>query len=191
MLTAVPTRISEASRIVVLKHPNSIPCVVFRKSTLRVDSPVGSMGGAPTLGGLGVLTSEEEENIEWSLLGYGMILFTGGFGGASMVDRNDALNIQNSAQALIELLDQPPGLGNIDGSPIRHVANKQDVVYAFPQLVTERTDVVYVIPANEVNLPFEVVDVVGSVNVPPYTRSYLLNARDDLDYLQQEVDIFP
>lgn len=189
MLTAVPNKINEAVRLVTLRHPNSMPCIVFRKNTLRVDAPPGSMGGHPTLGGMGVLTSEDEDNYEWTLLGSGKILFTGGFGGTTVVDRNDAVKIQNTATATIELFDVPaePGLGVIDGHTVpRQVCNKHDVVYAFPGLVVERTDVVYVIPAAEANLPYEVVSVESALNVPPYTRTYQLNARDDLDYLQDE-----
>lgn len=170
MLIGVPRAIRKAGRVTTLKHPNSIPCVVLRK---RVSGAFGPFG-TPPADEAGKLSSEDTADHDWDVMGEGRILFTGGFGGADMVERNDSLEQQSSVTAMIEFVQQPLPE---EGQPTP------------PALECEKFDVVYVLIGQGVNLPYEIVDKTGSVNIPPYTYSFSLNARDDLDYLEDELDI--
>jgi hypothetical protein len=90
MLSNVPTAINQLSRNVVINHPNSYNAVMIRKRVTRT-SPT-SIGGAPTMGGMMVLNSEDEEKIEWDLLGNAYSLQAEMFTPGNMMDRQDANN---------------------------------------------------------------------------------------------------
>lgn len=167
MLNRVPQKVREASRLVVLRHPNSMPCAIFRKRLNRVDDPAGTEGGEPTLGGMGVLDSVDEADYDWDYIGDGHILFGGVAEPAGQTDRDDALVQQPIASALIEPSDE--------------------TLVANPAFIPDKHDVIYALPGEGVHLPFEIVDVEGTVHVPPYTRRYALNARDELAYLGADV----
>ena len=53
MLTNVPSAVNRMARNVVINHPNTWECQVFRKRVTRTDG--APVGGLPTMGGLGVL----------------------------------------------------------------------------------------------------------------------------------------
>lgn len=170
MLNAVPRDINKAGRLTTLKHPNSIPAVLFRK---RVNGAFGPLGTPPP-DEAGKLSSEDSDDHDWDVIGQARVLFTGGFAGSDVVDRDDSLAQLPTAEGLVELLDQPkPMPGEPNRTPLR----------------AEKYDVVYVLIGQGVNLPYEIVDVVGNVNIPPYTRKYMFNARDDLAYLEGEIDL--
>ena len=67
MLTNVPSAVNRMARNVVINHPNTWECQVFRKRVTRTDG--APVGGLPTMGGLGVLDSEDEESIDYDHLG--------------------------------------------------------------------------------------------------------------------------
>jgi hypothetical protein len=161
MLHSVPKDISKGARAVVLRHPNSMECAVFRKKILRGSE--GEMGRMPTLGGLGVLSSEDESEVDWEDLGYGMLLFTEQFQSSSFVDRDDSLDSSYPQRiALIEMDAEP-------GTPEHHIV--------------ERNDIVYLLLHDEVKIAYEVIDVEGSVDISPYTRRYVVQKRDALTYI--------
>ncbi len=167
MLTNVPKTIGSLTRSVTLRHPNSIPCVMLRKVVKRVESTLGHLGGLPTLGGIGVLSSEDEDDFDWEVLGGAMVLFTGTFPGSAQVERGDGLVPEPTNEALIEADGKP-------GTP----------EYFEPR----RNDIVYVLIGQDVSLPFEIAGIESNVNIPPYTRRYILNARDDLPFLEDDVE---
>lgn len=168
MLPNVPRQINRAARSVTLRHPNSIPCIVMRKAVNRTDSPPGQLGSLPTLGGIGVLSSEDEEDFDWDALGGAMILFVGSFSGSPQVERGDGLVPVVEVEALIEADDElgTPG-------------------YFEPR----RNDIIYVLIGQDVSLPYEIVSINSNVNISPYTRRYVLQPRDDLDFLDDDVDL--
>lgn len=90
MLTNVPTAINSLARNVVINHPNAFNAVMVRKRVTRTAAT--SVMGYPTLGGLGVISSEDEESIEWDLLGNAYALETEMFTPGMMMDRQDANN---------------------------------------------------------------------------------------------------
>lgn len=102
MLNNVPEAINRMARNVVINHPNSYNCVAVRKRVTR--TAPGSMGGLPTMGGMGVINSDDEESIEWDLLGNGYALKAQPFDGAPMMDRQDA---NNGAMDEVRFLIEP------------------------------------------------------------------------------------
>jgi hypothetical protein len=90
MLNNVPQAVNTLARNVVINHPNSYNCVMVRKRVTR--TAAGTVGGLPTLGGLGVISSDDEEAVEWDLMGNAYALETEIFTESSMMDRQDANN---------------------------------------------------------------------------------------------------
>jgi hypothetical protein len=184
MLNNVPARVRQASRLVVLRHPNSMPCVIFRKEVLREDDPPDEAGDGPTLGGMGVLDNVDEDNFEWVKVGAGMVLFTATDNdayadenaGGNWVDRNDAVAQEPTAAALIEFTEDADGKGY---GPLDTVPEAQ------------RKDVIYALPGAGLHMPYEVIQVQGTIMVPPYTRKYTLSARDELSWLGVSVTPVP
>lgn len=174
MLNSVPIAVTSNTRQVVLRHPNTMPCTVFRKVVKRVEtageldpnSPTpndpSEMGGAPTLGGMGVLRSEDEADFEYVPLGEGRCLFAGPFMPNDLNERDDAVLQQNMQEAQVEPLADP-------GTPEWFMA--------------DTTDLVMITPGLGVVLAYEVATATGMSNIPPYVRKLVLNPRDDLHHL--------
>ncbi len=161
MMNSVPTNISRAARQVTLRHPNSITCDVWRETILR-QAP-NSMGGIPTLGGLGVLDSVDESEIDYESLGEGKVLIVEQYQASSVHDSETTVDMQYpQVLTVIEPLAEV-------GDPAYFVPKKHDLV--FMQI------------SSSIAIGFEIVDVVSDVNIPPYTRKYVLNKRDDLMYV--------
>lgn len=167
MLNQVPRAVSHASRQVVLRHPNSMPCTVWRREVRRVEiDPINGlpseMGGSPTLGGMGVMRAEDESEFDYVELGPGRMLFVGPFQPADAVERGNALVPASVTEALVECVAEP-------GAAEHWVAGSGDLVFLDMGL--------------GVLMPYEAVSVAGSINIPPYTRRLGLNPRDDLAFL--------
>lgn len=166
MLTNVPASVSYSSRQVVLRHPNSMTCHVWRKQVLRTElDDLGDpsvMGGSPTMGGMGVLRSEDESEFEYQELGEGRMLFVGIYQPADVVERDNGLVPAELQEALVECLVDPaaPGFFLVDTS-----------------------DVVFLDLGMGNLMPYEVATVTGGIHIPPYTRRLVLNPRDDLAHL--------
>ena len=161
MLHSVPMQINKAARSVTLRHPNGIPCHAFRQRVLRHAD--GGMGGMPTLGGLGVLDSSDEPDVEWELLGDAKLLIVENFQPSTVVDRGDALdNAEPQIVALIEAL-----------RPAEDPAH----------CMTKTKDVLYMLLHADVKIAYEVVAIDGDINIAPYSRKYVLNKRDALSYI--------
>lgn len=174
MLNSVPVSINANTRQVVLRHPNTMPCTVFRKVVKRVetageldpdsDTPgaPSEMGGMPTLGGMGVLRSEDEADYEYEPLGEARCLFAGPYVPNDMNERDDAVLQQAMQEAQVEPLADP-------STPEYFVADTSDLVLITPGL--------------GVVLAYDVASVTGQALIPPYVRKLVLNPRDDLHHL--------
>lgn len=158
MINNVPIKIMQATRAVTLKHPNSLDCVVYRKELLRSDDE--SMGGLPTLGGMGVLKSEDEDEFEYARLGEGKILIHGRFSGGDMSDRGDGITpdepMQEASIVSLDALDFEPKKGDLVG----------------------------VMPGGGVLIGFEIIGTTGNVSIYPYTTKFIIAPRDELHDLQ-------
>lgn len=168
MLNSVTTAVSSATRQVVLRHPNSMPCTVWRRQVKRIEADPetgdpSEMGGSPTLGGMGVLRSEDEADFDYVELGAGMCLFCGVFQPTDLNERDDAPLQQPMQEAQVEPLAEP-------GLPGHFVA--------------DTTDLVLIEPGLGVVLAYDVASLGSLANIPPYVRKLVLNPRDDLHALE-------
>jgi hypothetical protein len=154
MLNNIPIAINKMVRNVVINHPNTYNCVVVRKRVLRPDPIVG---GLPTIGGAMVLSSEDEDDIEYELLGNGYALPAEMFDKSLMMDRQDANNgYQDEFRYLVEPEDEN-----------EFTIKKQDIFYLI---------------IDSVRLAFEIVGIETTSNIPPFTQRYACNRRDDLHF---------
>lgn len=162
MLTNIPTAVSKMARNVVINHPNTFSCQVFRKTVTRTAD--GSMGGLPTMGGLGVIDSGDEEQYEYAFIGNGYAMQAEPFSPAQLMDRQDANNYAGEEFRYLLM----PEAEN-DGEEGFFTPKKHDVFY----LLLGSGDA----PAK---LAFEVVGIETPLNIPPYVTRYVCNRRDDL-----------
>ena len=162
MIKNVPVNTNKAMRAVVLKHPNSFEAEVYRKKILRADT--GTMGGLPTLGGMGVLDSEDEDNFEVVKLGDARMLPCEPFQISSVTDRQDG--IDTAEGVLLYCMVESVAAPDQDG---------------YFQLKTH--DFVFLVVWGGITVGYEVEGVETNINIPPYTRRYILNKRDDLQFL--------
>lgn len=172
MLTSVPTAINQSNRQVVLRHPNSFDAVVSRKRVVRVELVAGApgeMGGNPTLGGMGVLRSEDEADYEYDELGPAKLLFAGPgpFQPQDIIERDNGLVAETQREVLIECVAKPGETGFF---------------------VADTSDLVSIMLGPGVVMVYDVATVSGTVNIPPYTRRLVLNPRDDLNYIEPFTD---
>ncbi|MFA5920158.1 MAG: hypothetical protein WC856_02555 [Methylococcaceae bacterium] len=158
MLNNVPAAVNSLTRNVVINHPNSHNAVIVRKRVTRVGGD--TIGGLPTLGGLGVLTSEDEEAIEWDLMGNAYALETDIFTPGDMMDRRDTNNGGIDEFGFLIEPEEPIGMpGGFD---------------------IKKLDVMYLLITESIRLAYEVVGVVTLSNIPPYSVKFVCNRRDDL-----------
>jgi len=160
MLINVPAGINAMARNVIINHPNAFNCHVYRRQVMRPDPQAG---GAPTLGGMMVLSVDDEQDIEWAMVGMAYALPAEQFQPASMMDRRDTHN--GSGEEFRFLLEPEDMIGEAGGFEIK----KNDVFY----LILGEGDAAP-------RLAYEIVDVETVVNVPPYVPRYVTNRRDDL-----------
>lgn len=168
MLSSVAQSVSHSLRQVVLRHPNTMPCTIWRKHVTRVENDPDSglpseMGGSPTLGGMGVLRSEEEADFEYIELGPGKCLFCGQYQPTDQVERDNAVLQAAMQEAQVEC-DAEPGTEGY--------------------FLADTTDLVLITPGLGTVLAYEVATLTGVANIPPYVRKLVLNPRDDLHALE-------
>lgn len=161
MLNNVPIQINRLARNVVINHPNTFNCQVFRKTVTRTEPE--SVGGLPTLGGLGELNANDEEDFTYTWIGNGYAMPAEQFSASGMMDRGDANNgSANEMRFLIEPEEAP-------GTPGTFTPKKDDVMYLLlgPEVGAAK-------------LAYEIVDIETTSNIPPFTQRYVANRRDDL-----------
>lgn len=164
MLNKVPQQVNRASRNVTLRHPNAMDCTVYRKTVDRVstDDPE-EFAGLPTIGGLGVLDSEDEADYSFEEIGSARILFCGQFqtGGSNWNDADTGIIYPDQPiEAMIECVLKPEEEGFF---------------------TVTKNDMIMVEPGAGIVMPYQAVGETGSVNIPPYTRKFLIQPRADID----------
>lgn len=162
MLRNVPTGINAMARNVIMNHPNTYNAEVYRRRVGRTSAD--EAGGAPTLGGMMVMSIEDEDDIRWESVGNGYALPAEQFQASSMMDRRDANN--GYTDELRFLIEPEEMIGDPGGFEIL----KRDVIY-----------LLLGVGENAPKLAYEIVDVEAVVNVPPFVPRYVVNRRDDLD----------
>ena len=155
MLNAVPQQIARANRQMVIRHPNSMQCVVFRKRVLRTAD--AEVGGNPVIGGIGVLDSEDEADFTFDELGEARVLFAGTYTAASgnIIDSEDGVIY---AEGTMECRIEPVVEGAFE---------------------VDKHDRITVMPGMGFLLDYEVVGVTSPTSIPPYVRKFVVEPRQD------------
>jgi hypothetical protein len=158
MLNRIPQSMRNAARLVVIRHPNAVDCQVWRKRVTRVvGAEAGELGGLPTLGGMGVLDPEDEAQVDYDLLGDAKLLFAEPYTATKFNDQRDAAEARGETDALVESVTD--GLFEVKDS-----------------------DLVMVMPGAGVVVPYEVVNIVSTVDIPPYVPKVRLAAQGVMDF---------
>lgn len=161
MLNRIPEQINKAARAVVLRHPNAFDAEVFRKVLNR--SSDSNVEGVPTLGGMAVLDSEDEPDVDWTDLGAAKLLTTDHFDVSQLVDLDNAANASVPQMfAMIESLDP-------NANPDAREFQKHDIVFLSI--------------ADNVKIGYEIMAVDTNINISPFCRRYAIFRRDDLFYV--------
>jgi hypothetical protein len=157
-ISAIPQRVMEATATVTRKHPNSLDVTIYRKVLKRKSD--GEMGGLPTLGGLGVLSPDDEDEYEYREVGEGRMLITSRFDGElDTTDREDSFVPE---AAMIEATIAP---------------------LVGPQFDIHKYDLVAAMPGGGVVIGYEILKLPTTTTIYPYTTKYVLAPRDDLNNL--------
>lgn len=155
MLNTVPTQIRIAARAVIKRHPNAFNCQVFRKVVDRSDETL--VGGMPTMGGMAVLDSEDEENYSWNFVGNGFAVRADQFQTALYTQLGDAnIGAEDEYRFLITPEDEPDQANHFD-------IKKHDILSLM---------------LGNVRLNYEIVNQETTVDIPPYVSRYVCNRRD-------------
>lgn len=156
MLNSVPKATARAARMVTLRHPNAIDCTVWRK-TLQRPTEGESVGGVPSIGGMGLLDAEDEAEYTYTVVGDAKVLMGGTWDDqASNWNDADTGVIYDKAprEAMIEMIDEANGY-------------------------VQKPDRITLEPGGGITLVYEVLGEGSSMAIPPYTRSYMIAARSD------------
>lgn len=160
MLNNVAIQINRANRQRTLREPNAIDCALFTKRVDRV-SESAAYDDFPTLGGIGVISDEDEVNYSWVFACDAKIHFSQGYAAplGNTADTGDRLGYaEGVTEASIEPILAPDAEGYVQPAKRMLVA---------------------LLMGDGLIINYEIVDVTGNVNIPPYTRKYLVNPRPD------------
>lgn len=166
MLHQVPIQIGRMARNVVLNHPNSMEIEMWRKVILRKDT--GEVAGKPTMGGIGVLDSDDEDDIDWVYLGSGRAVRAEVFQPSSMMDANDA-NIGFSEEASF-LIEPDANSGEEEFFDVR-THDVMKIVIRIPPDYENYATVAYQVTGRET-----------TSDIPPFNIRYRCSLRDDLSF---------
>jgi len=161
MSNLISTAMNAALRNVVLHHPHTFHCEIYRKIILRNSNE--HIAGLPTLGGLGVLDSMDEDDFDYVFVGMGFALPISGFSPASAYQQDDAaLEAETNVCFVIEPEAKP------DQSDYFSI---------------KRHDVMYLRLTHEVEPPklaWEIMSRQSMGNLSGFTRRFICARRDHL-----------
>ena len=163
MLNSVPIAKNNLARNVVMRHPNTFTCQLFRKSVDRVDS--GIMGDNPTMGGLGVIATDDEEDISWAFVGNCFSLQTSDTFGNSLM--NEVGDSNNASIDSLRFMIEPEVYGSFK-------IKDRDVLHVLLGMADSQGQPL-------VRLAFQIVGLETVNNISPYSQRYVCNRRDDLN----------
>ena len=176
MLTNVSSAADRMTWRVVSGHPNAWECQIFRRVVNRVAPDGGEVGGLPTLGGLGVISGEDEPDLRYEWVGSGYALQAESFTPSIMVDRRDASRSEGDVWRYLIVPEQPHGeRGWFD-------LRVGDVMYLILSAPTADDP-----DAPTAKLAWEIVGLESVINAPPFGIRYLCNRRDDLNVVDERL----
>lgn len=160
MLNNIPRGVLKMARNVIMNHPNSFNFELYRRKNLREDSD-----GEISVGGMLVLTPEDEHEVTWDFVGFGFAIPAEMFGSPSMLNERED-HAFNGLEEFRFLLEPEARLGDEGGFDIK----KGDVFYV---RIGDNEDMI--------KIGHEIIGIESSIHIPPYTERYITNRRADLD----------
>ncbi len=155
MLNRVPEAVRTGVRAMVLRNPNAMNCRGLRKEVTRTaGAGPAEVGGAPTLGGMAVMSNDDEPQVDYVPLGDGKVLFAGVFQPVKLSDGRDAPEQADSGEAIVEPLEAG-------------------------EWALRDGDLLLVSPGGDVLIPYEVTRVLTNIAIPPYVQRVELAAQGD------------
>jgi hypothetical protein len=133
-------------------------CIVWRK---QVNRTAPEIAGAPTLGGMFVMDSEDEHDYEYEELGEGRIKIL-------QVFQTEGGNFQDGDQSLLYA-----------GSQIEALIEPVADISSDDYFQADKHDLVTVDLGAGVIQTYQIVGLTGNVNIPPFTVRFVLNPRQD------------
>ena len=164
MLNEVPSLINRLSARIVHHHPNSIAMQAFRREVTR--------NPEDTLGGLGVLSAEDEESIEFVFLGTGSALPIAEDAGQPAI-MNDNADVPWTDASELRFMFEADAVA---GQPEWFEPSKGDVI------------VLWLDDEGSLKVPVEIVNLETVNNIPPFSVRYVCNRRDDLLWAVNDMD---
>ncbi len=164
MLTNVSEGMQGMALQVVRNHPNSWDVQVLRKVVTRAEE-TGEMGGAPNMGGIGVLDSQDENDYTYEFLSYAHALKGEQFQPGNMTDRLD-MPIGGMEEFTYMLAPSKEADGTIKALGFK---TKDLVLFVLG------------IGADAPRAAYEVASVDATCELPPHLPRYVLNRRADMD----------
>jgi hypothetical protein len=161
MLTMVAAGVNMMAREVIMHHPNTMNVEVYRREVTRTNPSTGGMG---TLGGMGMMSSTDEDEITWAFVGHGYGLPAAENDATTMRELGDVPD--ERADDVRWLLEPEDPIGEPGGFEIR----KDDVFF-----------VVWGVGDDAPRTAYEITAVETMVRVPPFVPRYVCVPRDDLD----------
>lgn len=162
MLSNVAIQMNRANRQRTLREPNGMDCVLFTKQVER-ESDSQAWDGSATMGGAGVISDEDEVNYSWVYACDAKIHFAQGFAAQLGNTSDDGGRLDYPAGELEASIEPIPDPGT-EG-------------YVQP----DKRMLVAVLVGGGVIVNYEIVGVTGTLNIPPFTRKYLVDPRPDED----------
>ncbi|MGL4735696.1 MAG: hypothetical protein ACRCWB_11585 [Enterovibrio sp.] len=160
MLNNIPRGVLKMARNVIMNHPNAFNFELYRRKNLREDSE-----GEIEVGGMTVLSAEDEHEIVWNFVGFGFAIPAEAFGSASGLNEREDYAF-NGLEEFRFLLEPEARLGDEGGFDIK----KGDVFY-----VRIGSD------EDMIKIGHEIIGIESNIHIPPYTERYITNRRADLD----------
>jgi len=166
VLNEVPSLVNRLSARIIHNHPNSIAMQVLRKRSTAPEPPAD----APER--FGVLSSEDEDAIEFVPLGTGSAL--------PIAEESMSPNIMNDNS------DAPWS----ESSELRFMFAVDPAETDPDYFELEKNDIVILWLDNEgtVKVPVEIVNLETVNNIPPFSVRYVTNRRDDLLWAVNDLD---
>lgn len=171
MLHKVSENIARMARNIVLNHPNAYEIQLWRKIVTRKDS--GEIAGKPTMGGAGVLDTDDEDEVDWQYLGDGAAVSAEVFQPSDITDRNDASTRGFTHEALF-LIEPKAKSGEEEWFDVR----THDVMRILIRVGPDYSDYA--------SIAYEVVGRETTTDIPPYNVRFKCNRRDDLSFMPDD-----
>lgn len=159
--STVPVAVHKALYQRLLTAPNVFEVEVFRKEALRTDTQANDL---PTVGGMGQLSIDDEDDYDYALIGSGLMQFVGQYQEQPISNSGESLAGNEAIPQMAVILSELP-VGQVGHFEV------------------ERNDFIALKYGLDNVIPFTVSDVLSPIGITGFNRRYVIQRADDLDYV--------